>query len=60
MALRDISVESEATLVKKLLTDDVENVIIDLHVLSSAAKDTAAYTFVEDLKKIPSLFVLSD
>jgi hypothetical protein len=57
MASKDVSVESEATFVTKLLTDDVVNVIIDLRLISTADEGTATYTFVEALKKIPNLMV---
>ena len=60
MASKDISVESESGFVTKLLTDDVENVIIHLRVISHAAENTAAYTFVERLKQIPNLLVTED
>ena len=60
MASKDVSVTSEATFVTKLLTDDVENVIIDLRLISTAVEDTAAYTFVEGLKQIPNLLVRED
>ena len=46
MASKDVSVESEAIFVTKLLTDDVENVIIHLRLISTAAEDTAASVFL--------------
>ena len=60
MASRDVGVESEAAFVTKLLTDDVENVVISVRLISTASKDTAAYTFVEGLKQIPNLLVSED
>ena len=57
MGSRDVSVETEATFVTKLLTEDVENVIIDLRVISSVTKGTTTSSFVEALSEIPSLMV---
>ena len=59
MASKDVSVSAEATFVTKLLTDDVENVIVDLRLISTAVEDTATYIFVEALKQIPNLMVHS-
>ena len=59
MGSRDVSVETEATFVTKLLTEDVENVIIDLRVISSVTKGTTTSSFVEALSEIPSLMVQS-
>ena len=57
MGSKDVSVESEATFDTNVLTDDVENAIIDLRLISTAENETATYTFVEALKKIPNLMV---
>ena len=60
MATKDVSLEDEAAFVKRLLTDDVENVIVDLRLISKPAQDSAAYKFIEDLKASPNLFISSN
>jgi len=59
MPCKDVSVASEAEFVTNLLTTVVENVIIDVRLISTGAVDTAAYKFVEALKETPNLFVHS-
>ena len=56
MTRKDISVETEAAFVRNLLTDVIENVIVDLRLISAAAEDTPTCTFVEALKHIPNLW----
>ena len=57
MATKDVSLETEAAFVKRLLTDDIENAIVDLRLISKPAQDSAAYKFIEDLKASPNLFI---
>ena len=57
MSSRDVSVELQASFVKKLLTNDVENVIIDLRLISTAVKDTQTFQFVQALRDVPNLVV---
>ena len=57
MSSRDVSEAPEAAFVKNLLTAEVDDVIVDLRLVSTPDKDTAAYTFVESLKQIPNLLV---
>ena len=57
MGMRDITVEPEAQFVKKLLTEDVENVIIDFRVIAKPEENTATFEFIENLKEIPSLLI---
>ena len=49
--------ETEAAFVKDLLTSAIENVIVDVRLISTAEENTATHTFVEALKITPNLFV---
>ena len=57
MTTKDVSDETEAAFIKRLLTDDIENAIVDLRLISKPAQDSAAYKFIEDLKASPNLFI---
>ena len=57
MTSKDVSVEANAAFVTNLLTGTVENVIIDFNLISAPEEGTPTHTFVEGLKKIPTLLM---
>lgn len=57
MTSRDVNVEADAAFVTNLITVAVENVVVDLRLISTPEDSTPTYTFVEGLKKIPNLLI---
>ena len=57
MTSKTITEVAEAAFVTNLLTVAVENVVIDLRLITTPDADSATEAFVESLKQIPSLFV---
>ena len=57
MTSKSITDVAEAAFVTNLLTVAVENVVIDLRLITTPEADSATEGFVESLKQIPSLFV---
>ena len=49
--------ETEAAFVKDLLTSDIENMIVDVRLISTVEENSATHSFVEALKKMGILFV---